>query len=353
MAKGMNEKAQEVLENYTENFPDNRVIRHRLALNYFNQGKLDLALSEIDKAISLSPLSHGNIMLKGDIFCCRGDMIKAEREYQRLLESKEQPAHLECIFKLASLYLLQGRFMKSKDLVKQGIGLAEKIGIMWGQTWSYLYLAYIDLKSGNPEQALENYSKAIAIAGKMETSEEQEEESLDLYFKGLAYLEMESISEAQKTADEMEEITKIGMNEKLIRTYYLLIGMIELKKGNYSRAIEFSKQAVSLLPFQYLLYGDNHALYIEPLALSYYMAGDLEKSQKEYERITSLTSGRLYWGDIYAKAFYMLGKIHEQQGDTAKAIEHYEKFLTIWKDADPGMAEVDDARKSLAGLKGP
>jgi len=89
-------------------------------------------------------------MLKGDIFCCRGDMIKAEREYQRLLESEEQPDHLDYTFKLASLYLLQGRFMKSKDLAKQGIGLGEKIGIIWGETWGYLYLAYIHLKSGSP-----------------------------------------------------------------------------------------------------------------------------------------------------------------------------------------------------------
>ena len=87
---------------------------------------------------------------------------------------------------------------------------------------------------------------------------------------------------------------------------------------------------------------------VESLASAYNQAEDLDSAKTEYERIISFNLGRLDYGDIYAKSFYMLGKIYEVQGDTVKAIEHYEKFLDLWKDADPGLPEVDDARQRLA-----
>ncbi len=40
----------------------------------------------------------------------------------------------------------------------------------------------------------------------------------------------------------------------------------------------------------------------------------------------------------------------KQKGRNAKDVEHYEKFLTLWKDAYPGIAE--DVRKRVDGLKG-
>ncbi len=41
----------------------------------------------------------------------------------------------------------------------------------------------------------------------------------------------------------------------------------------------------------------------------------------------------------------------QEKGDKAKAIEHYEKCLDLWKDVDPGIAEVEGARERLTELK--
>jgi hypothetical protein len=66
--------------------------------------------------------------------------------------------------------------------------------------------------------------------------------------------------------------------------------------------------------------------------------------------LTALTIGKHHCGDLYAKAFHKLGRIHEQQGNLTQAAESYETFLDLWKDADPGLIEVDDARQRLETL---
>ena len=148
-------------------------------------------------------------------------------------------------------------------------------------------------------------------------------------------------------AEELKGLIEEGINRKAIRDYYYLIGQIKMEKKQYLEAIEHFQQTIpSLQKNGYYL-----AFYYEPLALAFFKSGDMMRAEEQYKKIISVPTVMIEYGDIYAKSFYMLGKINEQQGDTAKAIEHYEKFLDLWKDADPGIAEVEDARERVVVLK--
>ena len=94
----------------------------------------------------------------------------------------------------------------------------------------------------------------------------------------------------------------------------------------------------------------EQAPYFGSLARALYESGDLNKARKTYEKVTLLTTGRGNDGDVYARAYYMLGKIAEQQRDKPRARENYRKFLDLRKDADAGLPEVADAKASLARL---
>jgi len=349
MAKGMYDKAREVLESYLDNFSDNAIIHFYLADNFLCQGNYDLALNEANRAFALNPAIYRNFAIKGDIYHAQGDLTAAEEEYQKLLEPKEQTAHLYGRDRLGPLYLLQGKFKNSKEQAKMGIELSEKLDEKeWGAGF-HLDLAYRYLKTDFPEEALEECSKAWGIAGEAESLFLQK---LALFYKGLVFLEMKSMDRAQRVAEELNELIQKGMKKKEIRYYYHLIGYIALKRKNFTKAIENFRKALSLLPHQYpWIPRNDHAIFFDSLASAYYEMEDLENARKEYERIISLTSGRLNYGDIYAKSFYMLGKIFEEKGSKRKAIEHYQKFLILWKDADHGIPEVEEAKKRQVSLK--
>ena len=52
----------------------------------------------------------------------------------------------------------------------------------------------------------------------------------------------------------------------------------------------------------------------------------------------------------YALGLLGLGRAYAMAGDKANAKASYERFFTEWKNADPGLAVMAQAKKEYAGL---
>jgi cytochrome c-type biogenesis protein CcmH/NrfG len=88
------------------------------------------------------------------------------------------------------------------------------------------------------------------------------------------------------------------------------------------------------------------------LAKSYLEAGRLAEAVDGFESVLSqIDGGTPVNGVRLVRAHYLLGIAYEESGWSNKAIEQYEEFLETWKDADPGLPEVEDATRRLAELK--
>ncbi len=57
----------------------------------------------------------------------------------------------------------------------------------------------------------------------------------------------------------------------------------------------------------------------------------------------------LYW----VLAIYNLARCSEKQQKTRDTLSYYTRFVTIWKNADPGLPQVRDAKERLAKLRAP
>ncbi len=344
---GLYDNARQVWEDFLKTEPDAPQAHVRLGYNYFDQGKYQLALDEADKAFLFNPKHSDIFYLRGDAYFLSGNFNKAEEEYLKILElSGEKSTHLFPKYRLAALYLAQGKIEKGKRELEEAMSLADEANLKAWQAGSLSYHSYfVSLK--NPETAIEESKKSLILYQELDNLYWQR---FVMYLEGTYYIRMRSTDEAQRISNALKDMFENGLNKKAIRYYCGLEGAIALENKNYPRAIEHLNKAISLLPFQSEIFNE-HIFFMEPLAQAHFRSGDLDKALEEYEKINSLTTGRMIAGNLYATSFYMLGKIYEEKGNTAKAIESYEKFLDLWKDADPGYIEVEDAKTRLAALK--
>jgi tetratricopeptide (TPR) repeat protein len=145
--------------------------------------------------------------------------------------------------------------------------------------------------------------------------------------------------------DEAKQILRNGLEKggswSVIRPYKYILGYLYRKSGEPDSAVACWQEMVESNP------GVDTYLY---LGASLIEAGQFAEAVTQIEHALSLHVQILDAPDESVLCHYYLGQAYEGNGQVRDAIEQYETFLDIWKNADEGLEAVEDARARLQRL---
>lgn len=383
---GRADKAEKLLDGLLNKNPKaSPTISRARAMCALSQGKYDEALAFMDRAaMARNPMFIESG--KAPVFITQDDFASAEKELGGFLDQPNLAEAFNALCGLAGIALSQGRVERARSLVGSAAETAAKILDWHYRKRAHFLSAYLYRLSGDLPGALRETEKACPCyeeddfltdpESRAEVFSDYEDISCLPYFhlRALITLEMGRVEEFDRLLAEIKQLAERSPYARLLRAYYHLAGLRELRASHFDDAVDLFWKALKLLPFPRALRlwpslaGDEYDIdstqYFFSLAEAYYQAGRYWSALDLYKNIVPYWDQRPASGDLYARSFYRMAKIYDQgkrpsgtsadeiRADKALAIENYRKFLSLFGNADPLFAaEVEDARARLAVLE--
>jgi len=392
--KNMFPEAIEMFHSALKLDPNYGMAINDLAYTYSLSGNFERAIEYLKKYSALFPGDANPFDSMGELNFKLGRLSEAIAQFKQALEIKPDFGSED---RIAYIYAIQGNYAEAMSWIERSISASSSPGLQaQGYLWKSFYHVFLGQTSQSFE-AIEQADKRMAsvgnkygiavgnIARAMIYSDIGDYERARLYGKAFSDFMMEfdpqsyEFNQADKNLLEglldvqsgQIESAKLKMEEAMTlipeslkmyplygaiqrRFLALLHAEIFVAEGSPARAIEVLENASSpALPpmnIQALL-RLNMPLNQDILARAYAGNGQLDKAIAKYEELIKFDSKSTDRRFVHPKYHFELAKLYEQKNWKGKAIENYEKFLDLWKDADPGIAEVEEARKTLTGLR--
>ena len=369
------EKAQQTCELWAQAYP-RAVVPHAFlsGIIYPVFGKYEKAVEEGQKAIELDPdfaIGHNILALSYQYLDRMGD---AENTLQRASDRKlEIPDFIVERYDLAFLQGNQAEMEKEASLGRR---------VSAAEDWISAHQAFVLAYSGRLQQAGEMSRHAADLAqqaGRRETSALYEsgealreaffgnapaarrsaKSALELskgreveYGAAFALALVGDFSRAQTLANDLE---KRFPDDTSVRFSYVptLQALLAVNHAESARAIALLQIAA---PHElgaprssfFAFFGALYPVYMRGQA--YLAARQGSEAAIEFQKILD-HRGVVVSDSIGALAHLQLGRAYALSGDKAKAKNAYQDFLTLWKDADPDIPLLKQAKAEFAKLQ--
>lgn len=349
-----------------------------LAYSYNAIGDFEKSIWAIDKYISIPPEEANPYDTRGDLYAWNGKIDQAIESYRKALRVK--PDFYMSLFKLGDMYVYKREYARAEICYKDLSSWPDK----WTRSAGRFCLGLIPAYQGKLEEALRVLDDGLA-ADRME-SYKGDPHAGKYFMKANIYLMRKDFDlalkeamadvEALKTVDpndpvydrdfycfvlaragriaQAEQIAEAirrdigGKHETYMWRYWSALAALELARENAGAALAYLEKAAASNKDAGSFYS-----YRALLGQAYLKAGRLGEAVASFEKnLTTYDQDRIFSVPGCIEDHYLLGTAYEMSGWTSKAVEKYQEFLEIWKDADPGISEIDDARQRLARLRG-
>jgi tetratricopeptide (TPR) repeat protein len=365
------EKEAQTYQLWIQSYPRDDIPHGNLGSNFTTLGQYEKALAETQEAQHLEPNSvivYGNL---GQIFLALNRPDDAKAMFDQALARKLDSGSLRLwIYNLAffrgdpaemaqqlawgagkpgaedSLLATQsdtegyyGRLTKARDYSRRAVDSAvradsKETAALWQVT-----AALREAEFGNVAAAKQNVGAALALAPGRDV-------------RVLSALALARVGDTARAKVMVEQLEKSDPLNTVLKLYWLptLKAAIELQSGNSAQALVSLETAAPYElgeppPFQ------EGTLYPAHLRGEAYLAAHNSGAAAiEFQKLLG-HRGIVINSPLGALARLGLARAYALSGDTAKSRSAYQEFLTLWKDADPDIPILKEAKADYAKLQ--
>jgi tetratricopeptide (TPR) repeat protein len=337
---GEYEKAVEESKKVIEIDPDSAIGYSQLAFNYEYLNRLEEAINTLRQAAAHKLEIGDFIVERFDIAFLRDDQTGMRREVALAQGKSGVEDWISDHMAFVSAY--SGRMQDARRLARRAVDLAQQAGQRDRAALDETGLALWEGFFGNAPAAV----RGAMAARQLSNSREVE------YGAGLALALAGDFSGSQTLAKDLE---KQYPEDTSVRFSYLpaLRALVALNHRQPSKATELLQVAI---PYDlgaprcsfHGFFGALYPVYVRGLA--YLAAHQGVQAAAEFQKILD-HRGIVVSDPIGALAHVQLGRAWALSGDTTKAKTAYQDFLALWKDADPDIPILKQAKAEYARLQ--
>ena len=359
------EKTNQVYELWEQTYPHDSIPVHNLSVYYIQTGQYEKALAQSQQAIRLDPDdSLANLGL-ADAYVYLDRLDEAKATLNGALAKKiDIPEFHLFLYDIAFLQNDSATMTHELETLSKGSPVAAAIGA-FAQASTEAYAGHIEKaqalfhsladteKEHDAKAQAANTLDALAsilgevgdAAGARKEAAAALELSKARYFTMLVALSLARAGDAARAESLANETAKTYPSDTAIREYYLpqVRAEIAMDRNDPGKAIEFLQPAA-----EYDLVGGLHIPYRRGKA--YLLEHKGNEAAAEFQKLVD-HRGAVGSSIDGALAHLQLGRAYAIAGDAGRARTAYQDFFAIWKDADPGIPILQQAKAEYAKLK--